>query len=99
MILYKIIINESYGELLSILIGLVGAFCYGKFVLTSKKYWFIWSGYFLGRSRYSLYSNCLDYKMTNVKLVLHNNLKTVRAQTKIKPSQISRKGRSIASNN
>ena len=45
--IYKIIINESYGELLSILIGLVGAFCYGKFVLTSKKYWFIGSIIFL----------------------------------------------------
>lgn len=40
LILYKIIINESYGELLSILIGMVGAFSYGQFVLTSKKYWF-----------------------------------------------------------
>lgn len=41
LIIYKFIINESYGELLSILIGLVGAFCYGKFVLTSKKSWFV----------------------------------------------------------
>ena len=41
LIIYKIIINESYGELLSILIGMVGSFCYGQFVLTSKKYWFI----------------------------------------------------------
>jgi uncharacterized membrane protein YeaQ/YmgE (transglycosylase-associated protein family) len=40
LILYKMIINESFGELLSILIGMVGAFCYEKFVLTSKKYWF-----------------------------------------------------------
>jgi uncharacterized membrane protein YeaQ/YmgE (transglycosylase-associated protein family) len=40
LILYKMIINENFGELLSILIGMVGAFCYGKFVLTSKKYWF-----------------------------------------------------------
>ena len=47
LIIYKLIINESYGELLSILIGLVGAFCYGKFVLTSKKYWFIGSIIFL----------------------------------------------------
>ncbi|MFD1928890.1 DUF6442 family protein [Sporosarcina siberiensis] len=41
MIVYKNIINESYGDLLSLLIGMVGAFCYGKFVLTSKKHWFI----------------------------------------------------------
>ena len=47
MILYKIIINESYGELLSILIGMVGAFCYGKFVSTSKKYWLFGSVIFL----------------------------------------------------
>ena len=39
VILYKIVINESYGDLLSLLIGMVGAFCYGKFVSTSKKYW------------------------------------------------------------
>lgn len=39
MILYKNVINESYGELLSLLIGMIGAFCYGKFVSTSKKYW------------------------------------------------------------
>ncbi|PAV30678.1 hypothetical protein CIL05_06140 [Virgibacillus profundi] len=39
MILYKHVTNESYGELLSLFIGMVGAFCYGKFVLTSKKYW------------------------------------------------------------
>lgn len=40
MIVYKNVINESYVDLLSLLIGMVGAFCYGKFVLTSKKYWF-----------------------------------------------------------
>ena len=39
MILHKIIINDSYGELLSLFIGMVGAFCYGKFASTSKKYW------------------------------------------------------------
>lgn len=39
MIVYKNIINESYGDFLSLLIGMVGAFCYGKFVLTSRKYW------------------------------------------------------------
>lgn len=39
MIVYKNIINESYGDLLSLLIGMVGVFFYGKFVLTSKKYW------------------------------------------------------------
>ena len=47
MILYKIIINESYGELLSLLIGMVGTFCYGQFVLTSKKYWFFVAVIFL----------------------------------------------------
>ena len=47
LILYKIIINESYGELLSILIGMVGAFCYGQFVLTSKKSWFFVAVIFL----------------------------------------------------
>lgn len=41
MILYKIINNESYGDFLSLLIGMVGAFCYGNFVLTSKKSWFV----------------------------------------------------------
>lgn len=41
MILYKNIIKESYGELLSLLIGLIGAFCYGKFASTSKKYWLV----------------------------------------------------------
>lgn len=44
MILYKFVINESYGDLISLLIGMVGAFCYGKFVVsTSKKYWFFGS--------------------------------------------------------
>lgn len=41
MILYKLIISESYGDLLSLLIGLVGAFCYGKFASTSNKQWLI----------------------------------------------------------
>lgn len=41
MIFYKIIFNESYGELLCLLIGMVGTFCYGKFVTTSKKVWFL----------------------------------------------------------
>jgi len=39
MILYKYVINESYGDLLSLFIGMVGAFCYGKFVSSSNKYW------------------------------------------------------------
>lgn len=39
MILYNYVTNESYGGLLSLLIGMVGAFCYGKFASTSKKYW------------------------------------------------------------
>ncbi|OIJ18675.1 hypothetical protein BKP45_16190 [Anaerobacillus alkalidiazotrophicus] len=39
MILYRYVINESYGDLLSLFIGMVGAFCYGKFVSSSKKYW------------------------------------------------------------
>ncbi len=39
MIVYKIIISEHYSDLLGLLIGMVGAFCYGKFVLTSRKYW------------------------------------------------------------
>ena len=47
MIVYKYIINESYGDLLSLLIGMVGAYCYGKFVLTSKKYWFFLAVIFL----------------------------------------------------
>lgn len=39
IILYKIVVNESYGEWLSLLTGLAGAFCYGKFVSNSKKHW------------------------------------------------------------
>lgn len=39
LILYKYIANESYGDLVSLWIGMAGAFCYGKFASTSQKYW------------------------------------------------------------
>lgn len=41
LIVYKIVINEGYSDLLSLLIGMVGAFCYGKFVLSSNKAWLV----------------------------------------------------------
>lgn len=39
MILYKYVSDESFGDFLSLFIGMIGAFCYGKFVSSSNKYW------------------------------------------------------------